>query len=204
MTHSHDTSHWAEGFKPMLENPEFHLAEHLKTNLVPLYWLMCVLPSSSILEVGCGSARGAILIKRLQPWRRVVGLDIDPEVCKLAAKYASLTGVNIEVDQGDVFKLPYTTNEFGVVFSSGLLEHYEDEKIIAAMQEQLRVAPTVIASVPTDHYYYQRGKREYGDERWITKVDWLRLMTDAGVIIELSFMGGLTEENGITVVVTRR
>ena len=203
MTHQHDASHWIDSFKPMLEDPEFHLAEHLKTNLVPLYWVMRAIPSP-VLEVGCGSARGAILIKRLQPWRRVLGLDIDPQVCELAIKYASLVNVNIEVDQGDVFKLPFIKDEFSAIFSSGLLEHYSDEDIVKAMQEQLRVAEIVIASVPTDHYYYQRGKKEYGDERMIDKMHWIKLFSEAGKIIEMSFVGGLTEENGIHAVVGRR
>lgn len=199
----HDTSHWVKSFKPLLENPEFHLAEHLKTNLVPLYWLMHT--EGAALEVGCGSARGAILAKRLQPWRKVIGLDIDPGVCELARKYVNRVHGKVEIIQGDVFNIPYSQDDFfGAVFSSGLLEHYSDDDIVKAMKEQLRVAPTVIVSVPTDHYYHQRGQREYGDERMITKIDWMRLFREAGEIVELSFTGGLTEENGIHVVVGRR
>ena len=198
----HDASHWAEGFKHLLEDPELHLAEHLKTNLVPLYWIMRT--ERDVLEVGCGSARGAILAKRLQPWRRVVGLDIDPKVCELARRYYTKVRADIIVVEGDVFKLSYPPDSFGVTFSSGLLEHYSDDDIVKAMKEQLRVAETVIASVPTDHYYYQRGKKEYGDERMIDKMHWIELFSKAGKIVELSLTGGLTEENGIHVVVGRR
>ena len=120
----HDPSHWAEGFKQLLINPEFHLSEHFRTNFVPLYWIMRI--NGDGLEAGAGTARGAILAKRLLPDLRVVALDIDPSVCKIAREYARRTSASIEIVQGDVFKLPFADNEFTVSFSSGLLEHYSD------------------------------------------------------------------------------
>lgn len=198
---THDPSHWADHFGHTLEHPELHLTYHLRSNWYVLYWLMRV-DDGPILEVGCGTARGCILIKRLQPWRKVVALDIDPKVCEIAKEYIEKTGVDVKIVQGDAFRLPFSNDSFAIVFSSGLLEHYPDSVIIDGLKEQLRVAPVVIAHVPTDHYFYQRS-REYGDERLVRKVEWLRLFAQAGSIAEVSFGGSPVEESEIMAALVR-
>ena len=200
--HQHDASQWQEHFTPLLEHYDFHLAEHFRSNYVPLYWIMR--SEGAILEVGCGSARGAILAKRLNPNRRVVAVDIDENVCKIAAKYAELAQAEIEVQQADMFKLPFKDNEFGVAFSSGLLEHYENEEIIRSLHEQLRVAEYVLVDVPTNLYYIQRGGLDYGDERQVSKSEWLYVFANSGQIVEVSFVGKPPEETGMTVLLTKR
>ena len=197
----HDASRWAEKFKDILEKPEFHLASFLRSEVTVVYWLMNTI--GDILEVGAGSGRGCIAVKRMQPSRRVVATDIDAEMCNIITEYAKLTNTDIEVRQADVFELPFKDNEFGAVFSSGLLEHFEDAEIVRAIKEQLRVAELAIITVPTDHYYYIRGGKEYGDERLILKLRWLGLFTEAGFIREIAFKGERGEETSITVILSK-
>lgn len=198
----HDPSRWAEKFAPILNHPEYHLATHLRSEVLVPFWLMGT--EGDILEVGAGSGAGCILLKRLQPWRRVVASDVDADVCGFIAKYAEVSKVDIEVRQADVFQLPFKDDEFRACFSSGLLEHFSDTQIIDALKEQLRVASVVLTSVPTNHYYFIRGGKEYGDERLIEKLDWMNLFATAGAICEFSLTGEKAEESSLFVVITRR
>lgn len=53
-----------------------------------------------ILDVGCGTGSFAILLKQAAPGARVVGLDPDPHILRLAAAKAEAAGVEIEWRQG--------------------------------------------------------------------------------------------------------
>lgn len=197
----HDTSKWSVHFRKLLRNPEVNIVEHFRTNWLPLYWLMRI--DGPALEVGCGTARACVLLKRLQPWRQVAGLDIDPQVCAVAREYVKAAGVDVQIHEGDAFNLPFHDGEFAVTFSSGLFEHYPDEQIVAGLGEQLRVARATLVSVPTEHYYFVRGQPEYGDEREIKKLVWVDLFTRAGDIAELSFSGDAGQEMTVNVVIVR-
>lgn len=57
-------------------------------------------PGDVILDVGCGTATLAIMIKRQCPQARVIGLDPDPEVLRIARRKAIQAGVAIEFVEG--------------------------------------------------------------------------------------------------------
>lgn len=54
----------------------------------------------SILDVGCGTGSFAIMLKRAAPGARIIGLDPDPEVLRIAADKARRAGVDIDWHQG--------------------------------------------------------------------------------------------------------
>jgi hypothetical protein len=70
--------------------------------------------------------------------------------------------------QGDTFRLPFAAHSWDVIFSQGLLEHFDDRTIADVLLEQTRVAKTVIFSVPNKYYRY----RDLGDERLMSKDKW--------------------------------
>lgn len=53
-----------------------------------------------ILDVGCGTGTFAIMLKRLCPAARIVALDPDPDVLRIAARKGMEAGVSIEWRQG--------------------------------------------------------------------------------------------------------
>ena len=53
-----------------------------------------------ILDIGCGTGKVAIMLKRLCPAARVVALDPDPDVLKIAARKGIEAGVSIEWCEG--------------------------------------------------------------------------------------------------------
>lgn len=52
-----------------------------------------------ILDVGCGTGTFAIMLKRLCPAARIMALDPDPDVLKIASRKAMQAGVSIEWHQ---------------------------------------------------------------------------------------------------------
>ena len=64
-------------------------------------------------------------------------LDISPQAIKLAQSAFQECQLEAEFEVGDCLNLPYSDNSFDVVFSIGLLEHFEDARPV--LMEKLRV-----------------------------------------------------------------
>jgi ubiquinone/menaquinone biosynthesis C-methylase UbiE len=95
--------------------------------------------NSRVLDLGCGTATLTILIKKSQPEAEVTGIDIDPTVLEIAKEKAARAGVNIALDLGTAFKLPYQDNYFDQVVSSLMFHHLTRENKIRTLKEVLRV-----------------------------------------------------------------
>jgi SAM-dependent methyltransferase len=78
------------------------------------------------------------MIKEAYPATIVRGLDIDPEILKIAEKKAALKGVEIGFDQGESFALPYPSASFDRVFSSLFFHHLTRENKLKTLREILR------------------------------------------------------------------
>ena len=190
--YQHDPDSWDWSTSTYQE----HLENGLRTTWGVLYYLMHI--GESILEVGCGSGKGSVLAKMLNPRKRVAALDASAGACQHTLELAKYAGVDVEVYEGDALTLPFRDQEFGIAFSMGVLEHYPDEWIIKALKEQLRVAEAVLVNVPLPHY--GQSFRSHGDERWLAKTYWLALFAEAGPIVDVSLYGDVTEELAIQVI----
>lgn len=131
-------------FTPALGRPEMTGAYDLAIRLLTREktWRAALLeqlaPCSDdvILDVGCGTGTFALLIKEAVPSARVVGLDPDPEVLKIAAAKAGAAGIEIEWRQA----FAHDADRYGVLFTkavSSLVFHQvpmeEKRRGIAAM-----------------------------------------------------------------------
>ena len=92
-----------------------------------------------VLDLGCGTATLTILVKKSQPSAEVTGIDVDPDVLKIAKAKATKAGVRINLDLGTAFKLPYSDNFFDRVLSSLVFHHLKTEDKIRTLKEVLRV-----------------------------------------------------------------
>jgi ubiquinone/menaquinone biosynthesis C-methylase UbiE len=99
----------------------------------------CIEKGQHILDLGCGTATLAILIKKMYPETEVTGLDRDPDVLKIARAKVARNNLNIKLDQGMAFKLPYPDGSFDRVLSSLLLHHLTRENKIRTLREVFRV-----------------------------------------------------------------
>ena len=95
--------------------------------------------NSRVLDLGCGTATLTILLKKSQPEAEVRGIDIDPTVLEIAKEKAARAGVDIALDLGTAFKLPYPDNYFDRVISSLVFHHLTTENKVRSLKEVLRV-----------------------------------------------------------------
>lgn len=104
--------------------------------------------NSRVLELGCGTA--TLLLSLAPHVREVVGLDISSEGLKIAQWHQAKQGVtNATFAKADCQDVPFE-NEFDVVYSAGLIEHFF-EKDVTIVAQHLKAAKTggrIVMSVP--------------------------------------------------------
>lgn len=92
-----------------------------------------------ILDIGCGTATLTILIKRSHPDAVVIGLDGDPKILKIARSKIEKEALDIVLDEGMSFELPYPDGSFDRVVSSLVFHHLTRENKIRTFNEIFRV-----------------------------------------------------------------
>jgi ubiquinone/menaquinone biosynthesis C-methylase UbiE len=123
------------------------------------------IPSGArILEVGCGRGVALPVLERLCDPRRLVGLDIDPELLAEAAESLREHGTTAELCAADVRRMPFEDGAFDVIIDFGTLFHIAKPQ--AASAEIARVlAPGGMfvhetkASQLLSHPVRSRGRR---------------------------------------------
>lgn len=95
-------------------------------------------PGQHVLDLGCGTGTLTILVKLLYLDTNVVGLDGDPQVLEIANSKAVKAGVEITLDQGMAYRLPYPDNSFDRVLSSLVVHHLAREDKQRMMVEVYR------------------------------------------------------------------
>jgi SAM-dependent methyltransferase len=92
-----------------------------------------------VLDLGCGTATLTLLIKKTHPGAEVRGLDGDERVLEIAWGKAERSGLEITLDRGMSYDLPYPDGSFDRVLSSLVFHHLTREKKKETFQEILRV-----------------------------------------------------------------
>jgi len=95
-----------------------------------------------VLDLGCGTATLSIQIKKTVPEAAVVGLDADPKILDIARSKARSADVQITLDYGTSFDLPYPNKFFDRVVASMLLHHLAPEDKIRTLKEVYRILKT--------------------------------------------------------------
>jgi 2-polyprenyl-3-methyl-5-hydroxy-6-metoxy-1,4-benzoquinol methylase len=94
-------------------------------------------PGSRCLEVGCGSGRLSALLAR--DGHQLTCMDYTLEALHAAQRNFASAQLSGRFVQGDAFALPFAAGSFDAVFSTGLLEHFEDSlPVVAEMTRVLR------------------------------------------------------------------
>ena len=92
---------------------------------------------SRILEIGCGEGRAfGLLDDRFKP-DRIIGIDVDPRLVRLAAKAAQRCGPHVEIRRGDAQNLELADGSVDLVFCHQTFHHLTHQEKAAA--EILRV-----------------------------------------------------------------
>lgn len=95
--------------------------------------------SHRVLDLGCSTGTLALLIKSHHPKADVFGLDADPKVLAVARAKAARAGLNVRLDHGMAFELPYSHGSFDRVISSLMFHHLTRENKERTLREVFRV-----------------------------------------------------------------
>lgn len=141
-------------------------------------------PGDAILEVGCGSGRTAVMLADMG--YNVTALDREKGLIdKLSAVTAWIPGLKPVC--ADMFRIPAGDKEFHLVYSCGVMEHFDPPEILRLLEEQKRVARYVLVDVPNDLC----SNTSYGDERFYSDATWTEMMAQAGLSVEKVVNRGL-------------
>jgi ubiquinone/menaquinone biosynthesis C-methylase UbiE len=107
---------------------------------IPLLCLLLDLPAGGrVLEVGCG--RGIALpplMRKLGP-RSLTAIDIDPDLVDQAIRHAGQRGVQADIRQADVRRLPFSGESFDLVIDFGTCYHIDRAAYALAEIERVLV-----------------------------------------------------------------
>lgn len=98
-----------------------------------------ILANQDVLDLGCGTATLTIMLKHAHPEAKVTGLDGDLEVLEIGRSKAGKAGVDLKLDHGLAYDLPYPDQSFDRVVSSLVFHHLTTQDKQQAMKEVFRV-----------------------------------------------------------------
>ena len=173
----HDPSRWADKiwfYYPINYPPEKYY------NLMKGFIDKVASLGEVILEMGCGSALASITIKQLHPEQVVMACDINPKVIEYARERIKFFKLNIDVANTDAFTTIYSNID--VLFTEGLLEHYDPGVRIKMLQHWLGIAKYIVIQVPTEEDLNQGGG--YMDEQKHSYQCWSNFIKNSFNVIE--------------------
>lgn len=132
----------------------------------------CFNKGKRVLEVGCG--RGSLSCYFADAGYDCTLLDLSPQAIDIARKIFEQNGLKANFAVGDANALPYKDGSFDVVFSIGLLEHFED--IEKPIKEQVRildkggifigyVVPKYTENVQKDYVWINEILKGYAEQK---------------------------------------
>jgi ubiquinone/menaquinone biosynthesis C-methylase UbiE len=96
-------------------------------------------PGHRVLDLGCGTGTLAVWAKRRVPGAEVIGLDGDEEVLARGRRKAAGAGVDVRLDRGLSYDMPYEDGSFDRVLSSLFFHHLKPDAKGTTVREIARV-----------------------------------------------------------------
>lgn len=135
-----------------------------------------------ILDVGCGPGWSSMYLAA--QGYACTGIDNEASLVELARSQASRLGSSANFEVADAFDLSAYHRKFDLVFSCGVLEHFDREITIQLLAEQARCAKHVIIQIPTRYTAYAGG---ITDERIYSVSELAKIVKDSGMSVESTF-----------------
>ncbi len=98
-----------------------------------------ILPGMRVLDLGCGTGTLTILTKQSHLFAKVYGLDADPQALGIARHKADQAKVDITLEQGLAYQLPYPQAWFDRLITSLVFHHLTAQHKQQAFIEAFRV-----------------------------------------------------------------
>jgi len=156
---------YGEKWSTLLEEKNFaeFIAQHLE-NRGPFYALikkhLTGANGQRILELGCGTGIDINVIANEKKGSQYFGSDISTESVKICEHITEIFSNDLRLFVADTQRLPLRSGTFDLVFSQGLVEHFNDH--VAVMAEQVRVLRNggiLIVNVPQKYTGYTWMKK---------------------------------------------
>lgn len=113
-----------------------------------------------VLELGCGTGIDINLIKKRSEDVTAIGADISMNSIQVALRVCAEFGNSVAFFMGDTLSLPLNTGTMDMLFSQGLVEHFENPiEVIREQVRVLRAGGILIVNVPQKHTGYTVMKR---------------------------------------------
>ena len=130
-----------------------------------------------VLEIGAGSGLSSIALKDYG--LNITSLDISPDVIQHILINQRSFRMFFPLICCDMFHLPFRANMFNMVYSQGVLEHFDENDVIKSLREQARVGQRVLIDVPSDK---AKGSEDaFGDERYWNWRKWQGLIQQSNL-----------------------
>jgi SAM-dependent methyltransferase len=133
--------------------------------------------TSKIAEFGCGTANVSRILQERYNHKKYhyILVDIDINMLQLASQNMSncygtsfeLWQHDIRIDIMDRDKM-WNTEDIGMIYSHGVLEHFSDKDISKIITAQLKITKNLVHYVPSDKYVMP----SMGNERLMSSKTW--------------------------------
>lgn len=150
-------------------------------------------PGMRVLDLGCGTGTLAVWAKQRHPDVELVGLDGDPEVLERGRRKAREAGVDVTLDEGLSFDLPYEDGSFDRVLSSLFFHHLKRDAKETTAREVARVLRPEGGELHVADFGHQPDPAMWLLSRMIRYFDGVKVTEDnhAGRLPEIFEAGGL-------------
>lgn len=143
--------------------------------------------NGKILEIGSGT--GIVCSKLANDGYDVTGIDVNEDIINLAKELEKeyFNESKVKYINMSMFDLKFKEKDFELAYSIGVLEHFEDKKIIETIKQQLKIANKVIIVIPTK--WFDDDETLHGDDRFLPLNHWRKMISDSNgkIIKEYSY-----------------
>lgn len=122
------------------------------------------LKPKKMLEIGCGPADHSIFLTYIKPKTNISVLDNDNQIInglkkKFSNRIRRFYICNI-TNKKDVLKQKFLKNEFYLIYSQGLMEHFNKKDFQTIINNFLPYTKKILISIPSENY----PNRDFGNE----------------------------------------
>jgi 2-polyprenyl-3-methyl-5-hydroxy-6-metoxy-1,4-benzoquinol methylase len=160
------TKNWAKWYKE--HNPGYNVLTTGQTIMVLIQKITSM--GQTFIEWGYGTGYTAIALANLG--KSVQAYDIEPGLLPYAMSARAEELINLNGRVGFTCD-KQMLRRADIVYSQGLLEHFEPLKVVDLIKEMLSYANSaVVFSVPSENY----PQRDFGDEKLLTLEAWEQIL----------------------------
>jgi SAM-dependent methyltransferase len=97
-------------------------------------------PGETVLDLGCGAGLDAIIASwQVGPTGHVIGVDLNPAMCRKAADHAAMMDVYLDCRAGSMEDIPIPADTVDVVLSNGVMNlSFRKRRVVEEMFRVLR------------------------------------------------------------------